>query len=329
MPSPVQTNSFCAFFSNRGLASFLIGWVLLSCTSTGSYDQTNTLRIIHAGSLTLPVKKVSTAFQVAYPEARIKTEAWGSKAGARRIADIEANADLFLSADYMVIEHMLIPNHASWYIPFATNEMAIVFTPRSRMSQDINTSNWMDILLMDNITYGRSNPDMDPCGVRSVFAIQLAEKMYNRAGFTSALLAKDTEHIRPKETDLIALLESNHLDYIFLYRSVAVQHGLEYLKLPDSINLGNFCLNDWYRNASIETLGSKPGEQITEYGEAMVYGLTIPHKSSNPALAKKFIAFLLDDNNGQAILSDLGQPPVASFKNPHLDNIPPALTNLQ
>ena len=286
-----------------------------TCNLGGKRDDSHKLHIIHAGSLVLPVHEISKAFREENPGVRVLTEAWGSKAGARRVIDIHTPADVFMSADYMVIENMLIPDHASWYLPFATNELSIVYTPRARYAGKINQDNWMEILLRNDVKYGRSNPDMDPCGVRSVFTIKLAEKKYDKQDFARQLLEKDTDNIRPKETDLIALLEQNHIDYIFLYKSVAVQHGLEYLKLSDSLALGKFALNDWYRSVSIETLGSRPGETITEYGEAMVYGLTIPHKTENPELAKRFVEFVMHPEKGQAILKKLGQDPVDNFEN--------------
>ncbi len=295
---------------------------LYSCGIGSKKEQGNTLYIIHAGSLSLPVKHLSEAFRKENPEVTILSEVWGSKAGARRVIDLETRADVFMSADYMVIENMLIPDHASWYIPFATNELSIVYTPRSRYAGQISKENWMDILMRDDVKYGRSNPDMDPCGVRSVLSIKLAEKKYGKDGFAGQLLDKDQDNIRPKETDLIALLESGHIDYIFLYRSVAVQHGLLYLELPDSLNLSNFDLNPWYRKASIETLGTTPGERIVEYGEAMVYGLTIPHKSEHPELARQFVSFVLHPEKGQQILKSLGQDPVTDFDNPYSAVLP-------
>ncbi len=299
--------------------------LLIGCATGGKQDSGRTLNIIHAGSLTLPVHELAEAFRHEYPDVKILTEAWGSKAGARRVIDINTPADVFMSADYMVIENMLIPEHAPWYLPFATNELAIVYTPRSRFASEINVDNWMEILMRSDVKYGRSNPDMDPCGVRSVFTIKLTEKKYGQQGFAKQMLEKDTDNIRPKETDLIALLESNHIDYIFLYKSVAVQHGLEYLELPDSLSLGSFALTDWYKNVSIQTMGTKPGETITEYGEAMVYGITIPYKTQNPELAERFVKFVTNSEKGQQILQDLGQEPVRGFANPYEADIPETL----
>ncbi len=289
------------------------------------HDRNNTLHIIHAGSLTYPVKMMTEAFSEEYPEVRIRTEAWGSKAGARRVSDLDNPADVFLSADYLVIENMLIPEHASWYIPFAANEMAIVYTEKSRHAGEINQGNWHEIMRRPDVNTGRSDPDQDPCGGRSVFTAKLAEIYYKEEGLADHLLARAGEHMRPKETDLIALLESGHLDYIFLYRSVAVQHQLEYVALPPELSLGDPELDEWYSQVGTETLGTEPGHTIIETGQSMIYGLTIPLKTENPSMAEKFVAFLLDQKKGQHILEESGQPPVSPGPTPYYGELPERL----
>ncbi|MFP4467531.1 MAG: extracellular solute-binding protein [Bacteroidales bacterium] len=285
----------------------------------------NVLHIIHAGSLTYPVQQMTEAFSQEYPEVRIRTEAWGSKAGARRVIELDNPADLFLSADYLVIENMLIPDHASWYIPFAANEMAIVYTGSSRHAGEINRDNWHEILRRPDVNSGRANPDQDPCGVRTVFTAKLAEMYYHEEGLADDLLTRAGQHMRPKETDLIALLESGHLDYIFLYRSVAIQHELQYITLPPELSLGDPELDEWYARVSTETLGTAPGHTITEKGQSMVYGLTIPHKVGNPEMAEKFAAFVLDKEKGQRILEASGQPPLSPGKTPYYEQLPEEL----
>ncbi len=301
--------------------------ILLGCAGRGDKqdNENNVLHIIHAGSLTYPVKQMTEAFLQQYPEVRIRTEAWGSKAGARRVTDLDNPADLFLSADYLVIEHMLIPEHASWYIPFSANEMAIVYAETSRHAEEINHDNWHEIMRRPDVNTGRSDPDQDPCGVRSVFTAKLAELYYHKEGLADELLTRAGQHMRPKETDLIALLESGHLDYIFLYRSVAIQHGLQYLALPPELSLGDPELDDWYAQVSTETLGTAPGHTITETGQSMVYGLTIPHKVENPEMAEKFAAFVLDKEKGQLIMEAAGQPPLSPGKTPYYEKLPEKL----
>jgi len=304
-----------------------ISVLLTGCFSDGDRDDNsqNTLHIIHAGSLTYPVKLIAEAYREEHPDVQIFTEAWGSKAGARRIMEIETPCDVYLSADYAVIENMLIHDHASWHIKFAANEMSIVYTEESRYAGEITQDNWYTIMLRPDVSIGRSNPDHDPCGVRSVFTARLAELYYQTPDLANQLLSKNPQNIRPKETDLIALLESNHVDYIFLYRSVAQQHKLPYLRLPPQLSLGDPALESWYAQVSTETLGATPGSTITETGGSMVYGLTIPHKSVNRELAVHFLEFLLDKETGMQILEAMGQPSVVPSSTPYYNEVPERL----
>lgn len=284
---------------------FLLVLLLFSCNNS-SYDQ-NKLIILHAGSLSVPVKEVSEAFAEQHPDVAILSEAAGSVACARKITDLGRECDVMLSADYTVINKFLIPGHADWNIKFAGNEMALVYTEKSAFAGQINQNNWPEILQKENVSYGRSNPDSDPCGYRTVITMKLAEKFYNKPGLSQHMLEKDNRYIRPKETDLLALLETHTLDYIFLYRSVAVQHSLPYLELPDSVNLSDPKLDDWYAQAEVKIAGKKPGEKIVQKGEAMVYGLTIPKNAPNYDMAVEFVRFWLEKDHGQRILEENGQ----------------------
>ncbi len=283
---------------------FFLGFVgmLVTCKPPAG-----TLRIIHAGSLSVPVKEAADSFKLINPGVRILTEAWGSKAGARRVSDLAFPCDIFISADYKVIDLFLIPDHASWNISFAGNEMSIVFNTHSRYASEINVDNWYEILLRDDVIYGRSDPGTDPCGVRAVLLSKLAGIYYNDPGLPERLLSRHHNMIRPKETDLLALLEMRAIDYIFIYRSVAEQHRLNYVALPDELNLRNPELNNWYARVHAEVRGAGLHERMVETGEAMVYGITIPHKSENRTLAEAFIKFFLSDSGGLAILERNGQ----------------------
>ncbi|NMC37885.1 MAG: hypothetical protein GYA41_06145 [Bacteroidales bacterium] len=57
---------------------------------------------------------------------------------------------------------------------------------------------------------------------------------------------ENNEFIRPKEIDLVSLVESDAVDYMFTYRSVAKQHNLRYIELPAAIILGDPGRNDFY-----------------------------------------------------------------------------------
>jgi molybdate/tungstate transport system substrate-binding protein len=229
------------------------------------------------------------------------------------------------SADYTVIDQLLIPDYASWNIKFASNEMTLVFTEKSKSSEDINSENWFEILLKEDVAYGRSDPDSDPCGYRTVLTMELAEQYYKKPGIADELLEKDKRYIRPKETDLLGLLESGNLDYIFLYRSVAKQHGLKFLLLPDEVNLKNPTFTSLYNSVNVEISGKKPGQKITKQGEPMVYGITVLNEAPNKEVALAFVKFLLEKRNGMKIMEKNGQPSIVPEKCEKYNAVPKEL----
>jgi molybdate/tungstate transport system substrate-binding protein len=125
--------------------------------------------------------------------------------------------------------------------------------------------------------------------------------------------------------ELLSLLEVGELDYIFTYRSVAEQHKLNYIILPDEINFRKPELSDYYRLASVRLTGNEKGTTIIRKGEPIVYGVTIPVNAPNPKLAHTFLSFLLDASGGLAILKKNGQQPLVPSPTDTFDNLPDSL----
>ena len=286
---------------------------------------TGDLIIFHAGSLSVPMKEITTAFKKENPGVNIMMEAAGSVECARKITELKKPCDIMASADYSVIDKLLIPDYADWSIKFASNEMTIVYTEKSRRSKEITKDNWYKIMLDKSVQIGRADPNADPCGYRTVLVSRLSEKYYKQKGLANRLLKKDENNMRPKETDLLALLETGNVDYIFLYRSVAEQHKLKYILLPDEVNLKNAEFSELYNSVSVEIKGKKPNEKIIQKGEPMVYGVTIPKNSLNKDIAIAFLKFLLTKEKGIAILQKLGQPSVIPSATNSYNKIPDEL----
>jgi len=304
----------------------LVGFVTRdSWLMSHSSHDSQQLIIFHAGSLAVPFQQICKEFSTVHPGIDIVREAAGSRMCARKIADLHRPCDVMASADYTVIDTLLVPEYARWSIKFASNEMVVAFRQASCRASQINKDNWCDILLQKDVTFGRSDPNTDPCGYRTVLTLILAEKFYNRLGLASILLAKDRRYIRPKEVDLLALLQAGELDYIFIYRSVAQQYKLKYVVLPDQINLKKDTFADFYKSASVRLTGKKPGTFITKVGEPILYGVTIPKNAPNRQLALTFLAFLLDEDKGGAILEKTGQTLVVPSPTETFDNLPRCL----
>jgi molybdate/tungstate transport system substrate-binding protein len=295
----------------KAISVLLICCALLFLPHPGlAKEPAGTLIIFHAGSLSIPFAEISRAFEKKYPGVRVLREAAGSRTCARKITDLGKPCDIMASADYTVIDNLLIPDHADWNIAFASNEMAIMHRPDSKFAHEINGNNWPEILLRKGVNYGHSDPDSDPCGYRSLLTWQLAEKYYQLPGLYKKLQTNcPARNIRPKETDLIALLESGELDYLFIYRSICEQHHMPFVVLPDQINLKSSRHADFYQQARVKISGKKPGEQIVKKGKPMVYGITICTNAPNQAAAIAFVRFLLSPA-GRAIMAANGQPPI-------------------
>lgn len=276
--------------------------------------------MFHAGSLSVPFAEVEKVFEAKYPQYDIKREASGSVAAARKITDLKRPADVMASADYKVIDNMLIPNHAKFNAHFATNEMVLAFTEKSKYAKEITSENWPDIFLKDGVTVAHSNPNLDPCGYRSMLVTQLAEKHYNKPGLYDKLFGygdhyevgeEDTKKVivRPKETDLLGLLEAHQYDYLYIYKSVADQHKLHYITLPAEVSLQNASHAEFYKNAKFNIDGKKPGQVKTVIGAPMVYGITVVQNETSPVNkdgAIKLVNFILSPE-GAAILKKNGQ----------------------
>ena len=296
---------------------------MLLITGCNSGKEQNII-IFHAGSLSVPVKKISEAFEKSNPGVRILAEAAGSVQCARKITELHKPCDIMLSADYSVIDNLLIPEYASWNIRFASNEIVIAYRPESAYSSIFREDNWPDILLKDDVIIGRADPDADPCGYRTVFVARLAEEYYGRQGLADSLLNKNRDYIRPKEVDLVALTETGVIDYMFQYRSVAIQHGFRYLELPDAINLSSPLMKEQYSSVSYMIPGERPGERSEIRGDYISYSGTIPDGAPHKELAEKYFSFLLN-GEGMKIFTEAGQVPLVSVVTGDTAAVPEAL----
>lgn len=272
------------------------------------------LMIYHAGSLTVPFEALEKEFESLHPGVDIKRTPGGSRNIARKVTELRDKVDILCSADYTVIDTLVMPEYAEWNALFAENSMVIMYSKDSKFADEITSDNWYDILLRDGVNYGHSEPNADPCGYRSVLLWQLAEQHYGIEGLNEKLInTRKDKNVRPKAVELITMLETGALDYAFEYESVAIQHSqknpdFKYIKLPAEINLSSIEQKDFYAKATIDLDGKEPGTTVTKKGQPIVYSLTMPKSGENKELAVEFLKFLFDKEKGMKILQEAGQP---------------------
>ena len=262
------------------------------------------LMVFHAGSLSIQLHRLGGEFLKAHPRIHMNFESSGSVDAVRKITDLGRSCDLLFVADWILIPKMMYDQHADWVLIFASNEMVIAYTDKSRYGDEINSTNWHKILSRKDVAFGRSDPNCDPCGYRALMVFQLASLYYGDPSINKTLSEHKRTVIRPKSVELLALLESGQIDYAFEYRSVAIQHNLRYVELPDEINLGNWTMRDYYRKAKVTII--KGDKRVLITGAPILYGVTVPKNAMNVNDAMAFIRFMLSED-GRRIIEECGQ----------------------
>ncbi len=300
-------------------------------TSPVEAQQAKTVKVFHAGSLAVPLAEAESQFEALNPNIDVQRESMGSISAVRQITDVGKNGEVLASADYTLIPSMMYPEYADWYVRFATNDIVLAYNPELSMYADeITPENWYEILRRDGVIFAFSNPNLDPCGYRAVMVFQLAELHYGDENIfddlildnTGITITKEGEgtyliktpedqkpntekvDIRPKSVELVAFVEEGGLDYAFEYRSVAIQHNLAFVDLPEQIDLSKVEYADFYKKVKLQTADDK-----TKTGKPIVYGITVPTNAENPELGLEFVKFVIGDA-GQKIFADMGQPPI-------------------
>ncbi len=314
-------------FLKRSFGAFFLSFILFG-SYYSAYAEGIVLKVFHAGSLSVPFKKMEEVFENKYPWIDVRMESSGSVMAIRKIIDIHKECDVIAVSDYSLIPAMMFPKYANHVILFARNELVLCYTKDSRYSDSINERNWYKILMKDNVKWGFSNPNLDPCGYRAVMCMLLSEEYYKRPiakmlleGYLpfefikkdDLLIAKIPKSftpkgkkifIRPRSVELLGLLESAGIDYAVEYLSVAKQHHLRFLRLPCEVNLGHLRYKDYYSKVAV-ILGN--GKMIR--GKPIVYGIAALKTLLHHKEAKLFEKFVTGEP-GANILKEFHQIPI-------------------
>jgi molybdate/tungstate transport system substrate-binding protein len=291
-----------------------VGALADGCTRTDSAagSTAGPLIVYNAGSLARPLKAVLDSFAV-QAGVEVEQESAGSLETARKLTELHKTPDVIALADYNVFPQLLLPAHTTWYAAFARNRMVLAHTTRSRFASEMTPDNWWRILQRPGVETGRSDPRLDPNGYRTLIVFELAERHYHQPGLGDRLLrAVPSRNVRPKEVDLVALLQAGELDYIWSYESVAQAASLPYVRLPDEVNLGAPEDSALYARATVRVAGSGGTDSLTFRGEPIVYALSVPTAAPHPDLAARFVAFVLSPDGARILRSarlDVLDPP--------------------
>jgi len=321
------------------------------------------LKVLCADSLQYPLEKIKTVFESSHPNVTLELEGHGSIQVIRRVTEQGAEADVLMIADYSLIPTMMynstIPgtnqSYADYYIRFAGNSIVLAYSSKSRYHEEINSTNWYSILTRPGVKFGFPNPLIDALGYRALMTIQLAESYYgdnmifhrlvtdnfdppissvpDGSNFTIIVPAVQTPKgdnvvLRASSVELIPLLQAGSIDYCFLYLSNARQYGLDYIELPDIINLGNQQYEKNYQRVAVMFEQQRFATvNMNRDGETIYFGLTIPANAPHPSLAVEFVKFLLAQE-GKDVFQSCWQPILEPSPTDNLTAVPSELQSL-
>ncbi|WP_276299138.1 extracellular solute-binding protein [Halorussus lipolyticus] len=232
--------------SGGALAASAVGVRVTGSVGGGNEDDHATALV--AGSLQTVADDVAGA----------TAEAHGSLSAVRLVRSGARNPDAIALADPDLVDGL-----AGWHATFATNALVVVYNPDSPHADAIRRD-WRSVLAREDVSVGRTDPERDPLGYRTLLALELAGR--DAPGDDAP-----AEDIRANadvfpETQLLRALETGGLDAAFAYRNMAVAHDLPRVDLPPEIDLSDPRLADRYRTAEV-TVGSE-----TVRGEPIRYG---------------------------------------------------------
>jgi molybdate/tungstate transport system substrate-binding protein len=307
------------------------------------------LKVLFAGSLIIPFDALEQAYEAQHPDVDVLMEGHGSIQVVRHVCEIHDQVDVAATADHALIPMLMYPSlvpsddpraagepFADWTIKFATNRLALAYTPESHYAGEINSDNWYKIIARTDVKLGLADPRFDAAGYRALMALKLAEEVYAKptifvdvtlGRFQFPIMAEQEEgqtviHVpeivntkqgssilmRGASVQLIALLESGDLDYAFEYESVIQQHGLEMLRLPDEVSLGVEQYAEQYEQVQVRLDFQRFASVKPEFdGGVIAYGVTIPSNAPHPEQAQDFVAFLLGPE-GRAVMEANAHP---------------------
>ncbi len=233
------------------------GVAITGCTARGD----DAVTVLAAGSLQ---HALATRFREQVGEA-VQLEAHGSAACAQLVAEGLRDPDVLALADPVLFDGL-----TDTYTAFATNALVVAHTETTAVGRRIGSATVpLNPLFDDSARFGRTDPDADPLGYRTLFAFRSAREEWGRE--YPRLL--EPGQLFP-ETELLTVAETGALDAVIAYRNMAVDHGVPFRTLPPTVDFSAPRLADRYSRYEYEL----PSGTVVE-GAPITYGAALRHET--------------------------------------------------
>ena len=267
---------------------FLI--VILAMVLAAVFAHAEPLEVAYAGSMGALIDRGIGPAIAHDLGAELRGRAQGSTGLAHLIAAGSIRPDVFIAATPGPMRTVLHAGKAARAIAIARTEMVIAYSPRSPWAKEFarhEGSSWWQILERPELRFGRTDPNVDPQGLNTLFMFQLAAEYYHQPHLADKILGPQ---INPRqifqEPEVMARLQAGQLDASAAYKTQPEAMAIPFIALPREINLGDAALERHYQTASVTLNGKTLHPAPLLFYAAVVSGA--PHR----ALADRFLAWL-------------------------------------
>ena len=247
----------------------------------------------------------------------------GSYTDAREIAQ-GAPANVFVSVALNTYNSGYLGNrYSGWAVAFASDQLVLAYSNATHtravnsivdeISRGLASNNSTYFtnafvnLTSGNVSVGISDPNSDPAGLRGWLSLEIAGYLYggkDQQYFIKRIDAKGSNVSGPNAAELVSPLISGNIQFLFIYKSAAIAHGLSYVSLPDAMNFGNGSLSGFYSGFSFNTTaGVIRGSSIFLFISALAGNGAL----SNSSL--KFVQYVVLNNIN---MSEFGMTPLST-----------------
>jgi molybdate/tungstate transport system substrate-binding protein len=161
-------------------------------------------------------------------------------------------ADVFISAS---TSYDTPASNISWYTYWAKTQLGIGYNTKSRYATRLNaiandSVPWYLGLDKTTMKIGRTDPNTDPKGARTVILARLANLYYNRTDIETRILGSPRNNLQVYNEDYLEqMLQEGTIDVGFFYKceqSWASTANLRFISLPVRMDFSDPSYNTYY-----------------------------------------------------------------------------------
>lgn len=271
------------------------------------------IRVTYAGSMGKVMDQgLGPAFSKA-DDGEYQGQGQGAYGMARLLASHKIEADVFVSINPGPMQILKDAGLIDDAVPVASTSMVLAYNPKGKYGEQFaeaskkNDGSWLNLLAKKDISFGRTDPYVDPKGQNIVFTLMLAEKYYQQPGIAMKILGSlQNPQQTNQEGGLLTRLESGQVDAAAAYESEIRSAHLPYVALPDEINLSNPAMEkQWYDTVSFTIKDSKGKDQVLHTQPMVFYAAVLKNAPNGVEQGEKFVKFM-QSPQGQALFKQYG-----------------------